>query len=162
MGVDIHMYIIKEAEIVAENIYDGRNSEWFNNLQLRGTSDLYDIFPAKYGIPEACSDEIKKDFDEKDYFGFHYLTVQEYIDWYNKQSPNFEAGWVSRYDAWQMEIGREFEPYEYYHRLPEDANINDWIFMSWEKPYCNEKWLFNYLIKNKIDKDAIILYYFDS
>lgn len=161
MGVDIHLNIIKETEIIAENIYDGRNSEWFNNLQLRGNSDVYDTFPAKYGIPEICPDEIRKDFDERDYYGFHYLAVREYIDWYIKQSPDLEAGWVSRYDAWQMEIGRNFEPYEYYHRLPEDANLNDWAFKQWTKPYCNETWLYNYLIDNKINRNAIIIYYFD-
>lgn len=60
-----------------------------------------------------------------------------------------------------MEIGRNFEPYEYYHRLPEDANLNDWAFKQWKKPYCNETWLYNYLIDNKINRDAIIIYYFD-
>ena len=48
MGVDITMHIVRgKNEIIYENIFDGRNSEWFDNISGRGT-DIYDEFPAKY------------------------------------------------------------------------------------------------------------------
>lgn len=157
------MHIVKDGEIIAEDIYDGRNSEWFRNLQRNGNSDLYDSLPLGYGIPKECPKSIEEDYSTNDYYyGFHYIKVQDYINWYRTQSPELEAGWVSRYDAWQLSIGREIIPDEYYHRLPEDCNENDWIFMSWTNPYCQDTWLFEYLCDNKIATDAYLIYYFDN
>ena len=48
MGVDIHMFVVKDKEVLKEDIFEGRNSQWFNNLQGSYVTDLaYDHLPAK-------------------------------------------------------------------------------------------------------------------
>ena len=40
MGMDIHMHLVKDGEYVKKNIHDGRNREWFANLQDEGWDDI--------------------------------------------------------------------------------------------------------------------------
>ena len=54
MGTDIFMYLVKDNKIVKNDIYKGRDSEWFQHLQGDGWDDIYDELPRHYGVsPQA-------------------------------------------------------------------------------------------------------------
>ena len=161
MGVDIHMYICKEKKIIAEDIFDGRNSEWFANLQNEGWDDEYSHLPNEYGFGNHAPEEIiNKYSNEIGYYGFYHMNVKDFMEWFQKYQPDKDAGWVSTYDKWRME-NKEYIPEELYHELPKDARIEDMHFVEFIKPYDCSKWLYYYLVNNKIDKEADIVYFFD-
>lgn len=163
MGVDIHMSIVKDKKYLAKEIYDGRNSDWFANLQKEGWDDEYDYLPAIYGFPEDMPEEaksIEKLLQEGCYYGFYHIKVEDYVDWFKKYKPYIDAGWVSTYDQWRIE-NKGYIPEELSHYLSNKDNIADMHFIEVEKKYDNSKWLFDYLVDNKIPNTAYIIYFFD-
>ena len=66
MGVDIHMFVIKDNEILKDDMFDGRNSEWFNNLSGTSISDpTYHELCRHSGWKNInCPDEIYKEYCE--------------------------------------------------------------------------------------------------
>jgi hypothetical protein len=167
MGVDIHMHIIsKEGKMKIENIFDGRDSEWFDNISGGDYhSEFYQNFPVRYGIPEAAPDSIKKDFDNKDeycYYDFRYVNVGEFMDWFEETRPDIDAGWISTYDKWLYEK-KKIVPRDLPHWLDEDCNPYDYHFIEVENPWDCSKWLYEYIDdrKTSIDPNDFIVYYFD-
>lgn len=166
MGVDIHLSILRDGQYLFEDIFDGRNTEWFNNLQGTDCAPEYMYFPSHCGIPKECPEDIKKKFkaDNNDneyfgYYGFNYITVKDYLKWYEEKKPYLNAGWVETYDKWLYEA-KGIIP-EAYHYLPEDANINDWHFIVFNNTYDCNNWLKNFILENKVLDNDIIVYYFD-
>lgn len=164
MGVDIHMSIIKDKEYVAKDIYNGRNSEWFNNLQERGDAYEYDFLPIAYYncFPKEDTPEdlnIEK-LQEDGYYGFRTIKVDDYVNWFEKYRPDKDAGWVTTYDKWRIE-NKGYVPEEVSHYLDPDDNPADMHFVVIEKKYDNAKWLYNYIMNKEINFDAYIIYYFD-
>jgi len=162
MGVDITMSIIKDEEVIAKDIYSGRNSEWFGNLQGEGSSREYDYFPSKYGIPERVPAFVEKAYKGDYYYGFHYIKVGDYIDWFEEYKPDLTAGWITTYDWWAY-ITKHIEPEEIYMNLssiPQEKRA-DYAFHEINNPYNCSTWLYDYLNDNRIPMDAVIVYYFD-
>ena len=172
MGVDIHMHIIdKDNNLLHKEIFSGRNSEWFNNLQGNGWANEYDHLPIKFGVPENFFEkhfkEITENWDEpvtleeylRWHYGYNHIIVRDFIAWFQKYSPDVDAGWVSSYDKWAYEV-KHIIPQDPPHYKPEGEG-DDWHFITFEKEYDCSAWLYNWLDANNIQYDDIIVYYFD-
>jgi hypothetical protein len=164
MGVDIHMYIVRGNAAVKKNIFEGRNSEWFRDLQGDGWKDEYDNLPRHWGIPDEAPEYIQEGYDksrEIGYYGFNYVNVADYVEWFEKYRPDKDAGWVSTYDAWRIK-NKGYVPEDPIHYLDEDMNKEDYTFMEFEDPYDCGKWLYDYITSHdEIQGSDTIVYYFD-
>ena len=166
MGVDIHMSIIdKEGNYLEKDVFDGgRNSEWFANLQKDGWDDEYDHLPIHFGIPEKVPEKIQKDFDKplgEGYYGFYYITVKGFKNWYENYKPDLKAGWASTYDKWRIEKKHYMPERGLPQYLHEEYNKEDIHFVEYIDYYDCSRWLYQHLRKNKFSDDAYIVYYFD-
>lgn len=160
MGMDMIMNIHKGKDIIAEDIFPGRNREWFCNLRGDG-SDIYDKLPLYYDIPDDCPPVFKDTFEEEGSgnYSFRWMKVDEFQNWYEKTRPDIDAGWVHTYDKWLYEK-KGVKPYEVYKYLPDDVDKEDMHFIEFRKYECG-RWLYEYLVDNNIPKDAIITYWFN-
>ena len=160
MGVDIHMNIVKNKEVIAKDIFDGRNSEWFNNLQGGGWNNEYDHLPAEYGFSDQTPDDIKEYYNKDWCYGFNSVNVSEFKKWFEKYHPDLSAGWISTYDKWRME-NKGYIPEDLPVYLGKEDNPADMYFIEYENPYDCSRWLNDYLVENNIPDDADIIYCFD-
>lgn len=154
------MHIVKDNAYIKENIFDGRNTEWFRNMMKQGGSDEYDYLPLGYEISPQSPDSInQEELEKKKYYGFHYIRVGAFLNWFNQYRPDMDAGWVTTYDKWRVE-NKGYIP-ELMYSLPEDARIEDMHFITVTNPYDCSAWLYQYLKENEIDANADITYWFD-
>ena len=164
MGVDIHLGIAtRDGKYVYNEIFDGRNGEWFDNISgsIRGMSnEIYHTFPRISGIPDKAPEELVKAYKE-DYYGFNYVKVADFLAWFTKMRPDVDAGWVTTYEKWLYEK-KGIEP-EIRHYLSDEYNINDFYFIEVENKWDCSKWLFDFLTEHgeSIDPEDYIVYYFD-
>jgi hypothetical protein len=167
MGMDIHMSIVRNGKYVYKDIFDGRDTRWFNSLQMLGCGDdEYQDLPAASGIPYFAPEEIVNDYNSTgSYFGFFYITVRDYVKWFRTYKPHLDAGWVTTYDKWKMD-NKGYIPEDPIHYLDKETLEmygNDLHFVSFEKKYDSSKWLYDYLMSDvEIENDDIIVYYFDN
>lgn len=160
MGMDIHMSIVKDNKIVAEDIFDGRNSEWFRNMQGEGNDIEYEYLPLCFGVSPQAPEVLKNEYNEEYMFKQIYISVEKFKDWFSKYKPHLEAGWVRVYDKWAWDNkGIRFEEVRY--TIPEGENPCEWCFVEYEKEYDCSHWLYDFLIENKVPDDADITYCFD-
>ena len=85
MGVDIHMSIIdKDGNIVKKEIFEGRNSEWFDNLTQRCChNEAYTYLPVEHHLPKNCCAEIASEVDgSANGYNPCYIEVRDFIVWY--------------------------------------------------------------------------------
>ena len=163
MGVDIHMFICRKGEILGDDIFDGRNSEWFNSLQQQSWGDEYDHLNIRYGFSDDVPDDLRKKFDDPGtYYGHHNILVKDFAEWFEKYRPDLNAGWFSTYDRWRIERKGWTPDYDYVKRhLEEGDNPNDYEFVEFENEYDCSRWLYHYMAGKKIPYDATINYCFD-
>lgn len=155
------MYIVKNKEYIAKDIFEGRNSTWFNNMMDRGNDEEYNYLPLRYGISDETPEDWAKHYeDRQSYFGHHYINVGEFKDWFLKYRPDRDAGWVTRYEAWVYE-NKGIIPEYLQKKLSHDDIIEDMEFITVINEYDCSNWLYTYLIDNDIPNDAIIQYVFD-
>ena len=155
------MYIVKDNKAIRENIFDGRNSEWFGNLQGEGWDDEYNHFPRKFGFSSQAPEDLIHRYEKRDgYYGFYYVNVQEFKDWFQRYRPDKKAGWCTTYDKWRIE-NKGFIPDELQYKLHAEDIIEDMHFIEYTNLYDCSAWLFTYLVENEIDNDADITYFFD-
>lgn len=160
MGMDIHLYIARNKEYIAKDIFDGRNSEWFNNMMGDGNDEVYDSLPVKWGVSDEAPDAFSEEFSDDWCFGFRYLNVKEFKDWFIEKRPDEDAGWVTRYEAWAYKH-KGIEPEYLRKELTKDDVIEDMKFITITSKYDCSAWLYCYLIDNDIPDDATIQYCFD-
>ena len=164
MGMDMRLDIVQNKNYIASDIFPGRNSEWFNNMMQRGNNSLYDFLPVHGGnspqVPDSWANYYGSEDNRDCYFGNNYITVKDYMKWFEKYKPHIDAGWVTTYEKWEYET-RGVEP-EVYHFLPDNANINDMVFIEVENKYDCSRWLYDYLLEHKIPLDADLQYCFDN
>ena len=164
MGMDIIMNISSNGKYIAEDIFNGRNAIWFDNLQGKGHQMEYEHLPAKPGIASSIpnySEEIEKNLKEKSHFGFFNIKVGDYKDWFEKYRPDTDAGWVTTYDRWRIEH-KGYIPDEIQTRLSPDDVISDMHFMTFVNRYDCSAWLYAFLVDNNIKNEADITYYFNN
>lgn len=167
MGEDIHLNIIKtNGEIRYNEIFSGRNYRWFDNLQGCGYDDEYSY------LHDACLnfDEITADAalerhyiesKELGYYGFHCVTIGDFIKWAETYKPWIKAGWVNSYDLWRIN-NKKYVPEEVQTRLTAEDCTADMHFTEYTDWYDCSKWLLEF-IKEKADikESDYIIYYFD-
>lgn len=160
MGVDIHMFVTKGKEIIAENIFNGRNTNWFNNLMGQGNDEEYDELPVIHRTSKDIPDKILEEY-ESGYYGFSHCTVKEFIDWFNEYRPDVDAGWVTTYEKWKIEH-KNYVPDYVCHDMPIDVPIEDLHFVEIVDKHDCSRWLVEYLESNPdVTDDMLIVFYFD-
>lgn len=161
MGMDIMLNIIQDGEQIKENLFDGRNYDWFDKLQGNGYDAIDDLLPVHRGLPIQAPQnykEMEESDESKSYIKFYYMNVKDFRDWFIKYRPDMDAGWVTTYEEWLYEV-KNIVP-ELAHYLPIDAVIEDWHFINIQDEYNNFLWLYNTLKDENISDNADIVYYF--
>ena len=161
MGVDIHMFIVdNDKKVLKEDIYDGRNSEWFSNLRDQGDDRVYDYCPIVCGWGDiASADFIYQYSNSQEYYGHFHISVKFFRDWFKKYNPHKKAGWVTTYEKWQIE-NQNYCPEDPKYCLDEEDIIEDMHFVEWIDESDCSLWLYNYLNENRISDNAWIVYCF--
>lgn len=170
MGIDIHMRLIKKSTgfVIFDNLYDGRNSEWFNNLIGRGYDEVYSKLWWNVGLPDCITEGIDYEVwrNPKDYgaYGFQWISVQEYIKWYEKYRPYVDAGYVTEWENWAYENGR-YNPFNHgiAHYIADDVNADRFIFREFIDEYCPDTVVYNKItsLVNEDLEDCIIYMWLD-
>ena len=165
MGVDIHMHIIsKDGTVKYEDIFDGRDYDWFANLTGHCTDDSYRHFPYRVGIPENVPANIKEYYDcgmRGCYYDFCYVNVGDFYDWYETARPDIRAGWLTTYERW-LYTRKNIVPEELPRELDPEWNANDYHFTEVEFPYEPSRWLIEFFDNHlDIGIDDYVVYYFD-
>ena len=106
MGADIHIHLIDKDKVIKENLYDGRNYEWFDALKETYYEgyEVYKYLPTSFGFPEEMPPIYSKYNTDTDYYGHHYISLADLVAWFNEYHPEIKAGWVHEYDAWLYNI----------------------------------------------------------
>lgn len=157
------MSIIRDGEYVKKEIFDGRDSEWFDNLCGKGWDNVYDILPVEDGLPDLCPEQIREDKMENGYFCFRWIPVVDMIKWLEDKKPWIDAGWATTYEKWNYETRGIIDKDGLPHFKPNDNN-EPYYFIQYEKRYDCSKWLFDYLTKEYpqgSEGNDILIYYFD-
>lgn len=155
IGKDIHIYIMKDGKRLTDNLYDGRNSEWFNNMAGCGCDNEYDYLPMEYGMYKGADEEFKKLENEKGYFDFRYIKISDFKEWYRQYRPYLKAGFVSIYDKWRIE-NKGYIP-EYASRFPSETEV---VFVEYEDHYEPSTIIFKQLTSSAFE-DAYLCWCFD-
>ena len=156
MGWDITIKIYDKNKKFKKNIdFDGRDSEWFDNLRGRGWERVYDCLDSykEYDIEEYIEDYASKWYSD----GFR-ITVENFRNWVNKCKPFLCAGWVHKYTEWEFRkrglIPKEDDVYKY---LPADERPKeDFVWLEWTNDYNNDVWLLSN-IEDLEENDSIII-----
>ena len=179
MGMDMTLHIIdKDGNYIDKDIFDGRNSEWFGNFRGNGigSDSTYDYWHPEDGIPENCPEDIKTLYDDctrpleenenawdresYGYYGFCYASVGDWFKFVEQHHPEKEAGWATRYEEFQYRVkGIEYEDLPYF--LDKDDNINDYVWVEYDKKYDCSMWLYKLLKMSAVPETAYLVYYFD-
>ena len=167
MGRDIHMQVFKrdknnKLNIFEEEIFDGRNSDWFNNLVGNGWDNEYDFLPTYWGVPEDAPEKYKEIYENRKdncYFDFRYFRVIDFLNWYNKYKPYLKAGWATRYEEWICRVKNM--PLEYLPISKPDDDGDEYTFIEYENKNDCSKWLYEYIKEKELGFEDIIFYYFD-
>ena len=161
MGMDIHMYLVHEGKILKNDMFNGRNSDWFRDLIGDGWHDEYDHLPIKsYNVSDQAPEELKKEANEEGFFDHRTVTVGAYANWFWKYRPDKHASWVTTYDKWRFE-NKNWHPNEdnEKHQLDPEDRIEDWHFIEWDDEYDLGRWLYDE-VKDTYS-DAEITFWFD-
>ena len=125
-----------------------------------GNDEVYDSLPIKWGVSDEAPDAFSEKFNEDWCFGFRYLNVKEFKDWFIEKRPDEDAGWVTRYEAWAYKH-KGIRPEYLKKELTKDNVIEDMEFITVTNIYDCSAWLYCYLEDNDIPDDATIQYTFD-
>ena len=181
MGRDIHMFVVNKDshKIIIDDLYDGRNSNWFDNISCRdkGDDEAYDHLYVNYDLPEHFVEANNKEYIVKNedgtnytgYFDFTYITVEKFLKWFYKYRPDVFAGWVTRYEAWNWEkrhiLPNEFGDHYIKRTLDKDDVLQDYVFMEfeddWDPSRNIAKMLEEAVSNNRITGDDLLVWYFD-
>ena len=158
------MYIVQNGEIVASDIFSGRDTEWFMKMQNASFDEVYDQLPIVIGFSNKAPAELKDSFTRKDgYFGHCHILVKFFKKWYETYHPDLKAGWVTTYDKWRIEkkgyVPRDEDVKE---ALCATDILKDMCFIEYTDIYEGSYWLYHYLIDNNIPDNADITYCFDN
>lgn len=154
MGMDVIMDIYHQGKCLKEDIFNGRDREWFYALQDRTDDDL----PVVYGKGQNTPIDYRPPIDNDIY----HMNVGHFKYWYDTRKPYLNAGWTYKYDEWLWKTkGIAPDPEHIYERLDlkENLVIEEMVFIEYET-YSSHTWLYNYLQENKIPDSADIVYWF--
>ena len=164
MGMDIWVHVVnKNGEYVKKDLFDGRNTTWF--YKINDEEDEYEYVPWIYDYnQDFVPSNVKENFNSKEYtgyFGFKAVTVKDLLTWYDKYRPDLDAGWIRKFDKWQLTV-KGIAPETVYHYFDNDMNINDW---EWTEYIPKIDDCMEVIIKKLHDKDIknddYVILYFD-
>ena len=161
MGVDITMHIVRNKEKIFEDIFDGRNYDFFHGLTNtcpeHSLGDRSGFLNKQHGWENK---EEQKKLEELGYYNFYTVKVKDYIEWYKFYEPNMRAGWITRKQAWLLDH-YNIEPDDYFSSLNKDDITKDMIFKDWETYDCGYKYLYDFINDNHLEANDQIIYCFD-
>lgn len=170
MGMDIHMRLIKKSTgfVIFDDLYDGRNSEWFNNLIGSGYGEVYDKLFWEKGLPDCITEgtDFEAYHNSRDWgaFGFQWIPAQDYVEWYEVYRPQVDAGYVTEWENWAYENGR-YNPFEsgIAHYIGDSANKDHYIFREFVNNYCPDTRVYDKItsLVNEDINDCIIFMWLD-
>ena len=167
MGVDIHIYVVdKFGKKKTEELYDGRNYRWFDNLQDRGMDPEYNYLPRLYwnDTPREIFN-LFKDLETKDYYGMAAVRISDLIGWYNKYRPHVHAGWVTKYDAWLYHAKDIIPSEDDVYTDPsiiEDFKVELYEFIEYTDKYNPMTEIYDKITQDTgIANDDYLIFYFD-
>jgi hypothetical protein len=163
MGTDIHVAIIRDGEFVTSEFDLGRNYSWFDKIQTE--EDEYAYLKWHYDADDhVVPQQIRDLLNERGYYGFKYVSVPDFISWFEKYHPDLDAGWVSTYSKWKWEKKHiAIDEDDVYHYLPEDVNKDDYVFMefsAWDD--SSALIIDNIPLDYMTEDDVYLVFYFDS
>ena len=167
MATDIHMYLInKDGAIINDNLYDGRNYHWFDNITEKGTDPEYEYYPAHYGLPLSkdikIPKKIKDEYAKNCYYDFYYMKLKDYIDWFLEYKPHIKAGYFTEYDKWLIENkGYVPDEDEVITNVEAIEHPELYMFMIYENIYNPDKDIASNINVDGSIEDYYIIYYFD-
>lgn len=158
------MYIVQNGEVLASDIFPGRNSDWFRKMQAESDDEVYNQLPIVIGFSDKAPTELKDRFArEKGYFDHYHILVKFFKKWYETYHPDLKAGWVTTYDKWRMEKkGYIPEDDDVIKELCKTDILQDMHFVEYTDIYECSYWVYHYLIDNNIPDNADITYCFDN
>ena len=163
MGMDIHMSIVKDGKILFDNIYDGRDTAWFQNLMGRGCKWEYNHLKTKYGLSKQ-SPEDQNRLEKEGYFGFNHVKVSDFMEWYYAYKPYLDAGWVTKRTEWLVQNKGyilDSDSYDVHYSLNEiDGDTSDYVFTEFTI-YESSRSIKKFIAEHEVPYDADICYYFD-
>ena len=170
MGIDIHMSLVKKSTgfVIFDNLYDGRNSEWFNNLIGRGYDEVYSKLSWNVGCPDCITEgegyEAWCKPAEYGGYGFQWIPAKEYIDWYEKYRPYLDAGYLTEWENWAYEHNR-YDPFkhEIRHYLADGDRKENYIFREFIDKGCPDIHVYKQIIPIPYEniEDCIIYMWLD-
>ena len=131
MGTDIHIHLIANGKFLLEDMFDGRNSFWFD--KIHNEEDEYRYLNWQYNVENiALPQSVLKEVEEGDFYcyGFKYVKLSELLEWYDTYKPYIDAGWVRKIDAWKYRVKHIPIEDNIYPYLDDDAIIEDWEFVE--------------------------------
>ena len=168
MGTDIHIHLITNGKFLLEDMFDGRNSLWFD--KINNEENEYQYLNWQYNVEDiALPQSVLKEVAEGDYYcyGFKYVKISELLEWYDTYKPYIDAGWVRKIDAWRNRVKHiPLEDHTIYTYLDDDAIIEDWEFVEFPAPDDSMEYIVNQikeLIPLNLDIDnTYLVVYFDN
>ena len=163
MGMDWTAFIVKGDKILAktEDLFDGRNSDWFANLQGNGLDNCYDYLPVKYNWDIAPA-ELKEKYSEDWYFDHRSIQIKDFKEWFHSYQPYKQAGWMRNYDAWELKTKHTYNYEDKLQRyLGVDENMADWEWVEFIDEWALTYQLYNFMEEYQIPDDAYLIYCFD-
>ena len=171
MGVDLHMHIIdREGNFLAKDLFEGdRDYDWFDALQGSEAVDSFKRLPFSSGIPEELKDKIfSSEEEEKSYYGFGYITIKDFYNWFWKNRPDHNAYWTTKRQAWLYQTKKivpNLQLYSLVGVLEEyGCPIEDMVFIDVIDEEDNYKKLIKIIEEDPIFSkmnDSYLVYYFD-
>lgn len=164
MGMDIWIHVVnKNGKYVKKDLFDGRNRTWFCKINDEEDEYAYVNWIYDYNADFVPAD-IKKIFNSEEYtgyFGFKAVKVADLLKWYEKYRPDLDAGWIRKYDKWQLTV-KGIVPEVVYHYFDNDMNTNDWEWTEYI-PKADDfiKEVIKELHDNKVKSDDFVIIYFD-
>lgn len=161
MGVDIIMDIYHKGKLIHTDIFEGRNSEWFDNLNGNGYDREYDYFPRVSG---PCPGAENIPDEEKYNYGFYHIRVLDFLNWYDKHQPYLHAGWVNKVTSFNY-INKNIIPdeNEVYEMLPvwkEDFHRDNYVWLAYRKEDPSSV-IMHFISMKNVPEDAYIFYRFN-
>ena len=171
MGVDLHMHIIdRKGNFLAKNLFEGeRDYDWFDALQGSEAVDSFKRLPFSNGIPEELKDKIfSSEEEEKSYYGFGYITIKDFYNWFWRNRPDHNAYWTTKRQAWLYQTKKIVPSLQLYYlggALEESGcPIEDMVFIDVIDEEDNYKKLIKIIEEDPIFSkmnDSYLVYYFD-
>lgn len=137
MAADINMYLVDKRDnsiiLSTKDLFEGRNYEWFENMQQRGSNVAYDYMPVEWDYED--SDKLPEDccYNADWTYGHRAIRVDELLKWFTFYKPAEDGVYLTERENWLYESKGIF--LEAWERHYPDAEEGATIFTVVRKKY---------------------------